>query len=149
MKRIHKWFNALRDFINSRPNPIDACGALRFAGWSQSYRCEVSSLELPPDLPLHDAAKSFLELYGGLVIDVRGETTVLPAACGDDIEHIVQTREIDGRNYYPVGRIDDECATCILIDETGKLFLYIPPPGAEAPPWPVADFLAVIRFAMG
>ncbi|GAA4459689.1 hypothetical protein GCM10023156_39640 [Novipirellula rosea] len=109
----------------------------------------MSTLSLPSELPIHAAAKEFLRRYGGLTIDVRGEVTISPVECDDDIQHILNARNSDGRDYYPVGRIDDECATCILIDGEANLYLYIAPPGAEAPPWPVTDFKAVIRFAMG
>jgi len=123
--------------------------ALRSAGWTPKHQCDTGTLDLPERLTLHDAARVFLTAYGGLVVDVRGETTFEPAACGDDLEHILRFREIDGIDYYPVGRIDDECATCILVDQSGGLHLYIAPPGCDEGPWPITDFQALGRYAMG
>lgn len=146
---IRKLLNTLQYSIRDRLKAIDVWLALRSAGWSDSYRIDASTLELPSGLELHDAAREFLERYGGLEINVRGRTTILPNACDDDLVHVLQMRETEGVAYYPVGRIDDECATCILIDETGILHLYIVPPGADSPPWPICNFNAVIRYAMG
>lgn len=146
---IPKWLDAIRDFINARPVPIDAWDAVKSSGWSSSYRCDLSTLKLRPELPLHDAAKEFLTHYGGLIVDGRSEMTLIPATCEDDLDYILAIRDSDGRDYYPVGRIDDECATCVLIDGSGKIFLYASPPGSEDPPWLTPDIESVVRFAIG
>ncbi len=58
--------------------------ALRSAGWTPSYRCDIKTLRLPEYPPIHDAAMAFLTTYGGLTLDVRGETTFGPSACFDN-----------------------------------------------------------------
>lgn len=137
------------DYFRKLTQRVNWHCALRSAGWTPRHRCDIDTLTLPKQLILHDAAKDFLTAYGGLVVDVRGETTFDPATCEDDLEHIIRYREIDAIDYYPVGRIDDECATCILIDGSGGLHLYIAPPGCDEGPWRVADFQALGRYAMG
>lgn len=92
-------------------------------------------MELPHGFALTDAAERFLTEYGGLTIRGRVEVTLTPMACRDDHGLIAHFSAQENRQYFPVGAIDDECATAVLVDEVGDIYLYCAPPTTDGGPW--------------
>ncbi|WP_149499597.1 SUKH-3 domain-containing protein [Roseiconus lacunae] len=105
------------------------------SGWRPNRRISLDSSVLPDGFELTVAATRFLTEYGGLTIKGRVQVDLTPMACREDHDRIAYFSTLDNRQYFPVGRIDDECATDVLVDEVGDVYLYCAPPTTEEGPW--------------